>query len=237
MSISEPTPIRSFFFGKNCLIKRDLKDKSLINQSLNKSGIFPSCLLLLNQIHGSEVVVIDNRKKLYDGETPLPRADAIVTNLRSVAIGIITADCSPIIAFDRKNFIIAAIHAGWKGAKLGVVENTIASMRSLGAQDIEVLIGPTIQQHSYEVSKDFLDEFLIEDLSNSNFFIDSAVNGKFLFDLPSYVVKKLKMSGVKTINNSCMDTYSNPQDFFSFRRSNHLNEEDCGRNVSIVMIE
>jgi len=192
-------------------------------------------VLFVNQIHSSEVFVVDSLEKIY-GDQNLPKADALVTNLKNIVIGVVTADCAPILLFDEEKNIISAIHAGWRGAKSGVILSTVDEIKKLGAQNIQAVIGPMIQQKSYQVSQEFLDDFLIEDLTNKNFFKEGTSSDKYQFDLPSYVEKKLCEAGVEKIKNLKIDTYENGKDFFSFRRSTHLGEKDCGRNVSVIEI-
>ncbi len=222
------------FFGKDCIIDRPLANRGDLTRALSEKN-FPTKTLFVNQIHGSEVVVVDKSEKIY-GDQDLPKADAIVTNLPNISIGIITADCSPILFFDEEKNIIAAAHAGWRGAKSGVIVATVAEMKKLGAKNIKALIGPMIQQKSYQISQEFLDDFLSEDATNKKFFVNGVSPDKYQFDLPAYVEKKLRESGVLEIKNLGVDTYENEKDFFSFRRSTHLGEKDCGRNVSVIAI-
>ncbi len=223
------------FFGRELKINRDLEDRKNLAENLKIQGFANNEVLFLNQIHSNQVVVIDSKDKIY-GSQNLPKADAIVTNLANVNIGVISADCTPILMFDDENKIIAAAHAGWRSAKGGVVENTVLAMRNLGAKNISAILGPTIQQDSYEVSKEFLDEFLLENLDNKKFFKSGLAPEKYLFDLPGYVEEKLINLGVKNIKNDKIDTYQNSEKYFSFRRSTHLKEADCGRNVSVITI-
>ncbi|MBP7710079.1 MAG: peptidoglycan editing factor PgeF [Rickettsiales bacterium] len=227
--------IKFHFFGKDCLIDRALANRADLELGLVKKNISAAYILMLNQVHGKEVVVIDSAEKIY-GTQGLPKADAIVTNLTNVVLGLFTADCAPILFFDEEKKIIAAAHAGWRGARLGVVESTIAAMRKLGATNIKAKIGPMIAQKSYEVSQDFFDDFLSEDLANKSFFLNGAKPDKHLFNLPSYIAKKLRSSGVEKIEISEIDTYESEEEFFSFRRSGHRGESDCGRNVSIIAL-
>lgn len=227
--------IKTHFFGKDCLIKRDLKDRNMLEAKLADAGFAHNNILLLNQVHGNEVIVIDDVKKIY-GNQDLPKLDAIVTNLKNITIGIITADCCPILFFDEEKNIIGAAHAGWQGAKKGVIKSTIDAMKKLGAKNIKAKIGPMIQQDSYQVSQEFYDDFLSEDLMNKEFFINDAEASKYKFDLSSYVEKKIKLEGITAIENPRIDTYKNEATLFSFRRSTHKKEEDCGRNVSVTVI-
>lgn len=227
--------IKFHFFGKDCLIDRVLADRSGLELALAQKNIPNTHILMLNQVHGSEVVVVDSAEKIY-GNQCLPKADAIITNLPNVVIGLFTADCAPILFWDTEKNIIAAAHAGWPGAKLGVIQETVIAMKKLGAENISAIIGPMIHQKSYEVSQDFFEEFLHEDVGNKIFFKSGAKPNKHMFDLPAYVEKKLRKAGVEKIENRKIDTYENEQDFFSFRRSTHRNEKDCGRNVSVIAI-
>lgn len=227
--------IKSYFFGKNCLIDRTLANRDDLDLALKQQNIFVTNTLLLNQVHGAEVVIIDRPEKIY-GNQNLPKADAIVTNLPNIAIGLFTADCAPILFCDEDKNIIAAAHAGWPGAKLGVIQSAVDAMKKLGAENIKAQIGPMIEQSSYEISQEFFDEFLAEDPKNKIFFINGVKPGKYLFDLPGYVEKKLREAGIKKIENLKIDTYKNEKDFFSFRRSTHQNQKDCGRNISIITI-
>ncbi len=226
--------IKYHFFGKNCIIDRQLKNRADLTRALSEKK-FPTKVLFVNQIHSSEVLVVDCAEKIH-GEQSLPKADAIVTNLPNISIGIITADCSPILFFDEEKNIVAAVHAGWRGAKLGVISSTIVAMKKLGAKNIKAVIGPMIAQKSYQISQEFFDDFLSESATNKEFFVNGASADKYQFDLPAYVEKKLREAEIFEIENLGIDTYENEKDFFSFRRSTHLGEKDCGRNVSVIAI-
>ena len=222
------------FFGKNCHIDKELKDRENLNQKLQELDINPSHLLFLNQIHGNHVITISNPQQIY-GTQNLPKADGIVTNQKNIAIGIITADCVPVVFWDSSTNIIGACHAGWRGAKSGIIHNTVSAMKSLGASEIRASIGPAIQQYSYEVSQDFLDDFLNENITNKKFFRVSKNADKWLFDLPNYVFEKISNSGVEEIDNCEIDTYTNSEKYFSYRRSTHAKDDAMGRNISIII--
>jgi len=226
--------IKYNFFGKDCIIDRSLANRAGLTLALIEKN-FLTKVLFVNQIHGSEVVVVDAVEKIH-GDQDLPKADAIVTNLPNILIGVITADCAPILFCDEEENIIAAAHAGWRGAKMGVIAATVAEMKKLGAKNIKAIIGPMIQQRSYQVSQEFLDDFLAEDEGNKKFFVNGVSVDKYQFDLPGYVVKKLCEAGIEKIENLGVDTYENEEEFFSFRRSAHRFEKDCGRNVSVIGI-
>ena len=223
------------FFGKDCIIDRELRNRADLERALYDKGFHSRANLFLNQVHGAEVVTVDSEDKIY-GNQGLPRADAIVSNLKNVTIGIITADCSPLLFFDEEKNIIGAAHAGWRGAKMGVIASTVMQMKKLGAENISAIIGPMIQQQSYEVSQEFFDDFIAEDIGNIKFFKDGEQPQKYWFDLNAYVEKKLREAGIINIKNVQIDTYANEKEFFSFRRSTHRGEKDCGRNVSVICV-
>ncbi len=227
--------IKYHFFGKDCIIDRALLKREDLLKSLDNKGFKCDKLLFVNQIHSSEVVIVDEKNKLYDMHN-LPKADAIVTNLKNIAIAVFTADCAPVFLFDKNKVVIAALHAGWRGAKSGIVKQTIGAMKNLGAENIKAIIGPMIQQNSYEISQEYFDDFILEKESNKKFFKEKPEQGLYLFDLPAYVMEKLQEEKILEIENSAIDTYKNEESFFSFRRSVHRQEKDCGRNVSVILI-
>jgi hypothetical protein len=227
--------IKTNFFGKECIVDRGLKNLDNLAYNLKVQRFNFQNILMLNQVHGKEVVVIDNKNKIYS-DLERPKADGIVSNLKEVVLGIVTADCSPILFFDDEEKIIGACHAGWRGAKLGVIEQTIKEMRLLGAKNISAKIGPMIQQQSYEISLEFYDDFIEENIDNKKYFMTIGNSSKMLFNLCKYVEDKLARNEILSIENSAIDTYSNEQNYFSYRRSNHQNQADCGRNISVIAI-
>ncbi len=227
--------IKFHFFGKDCLIDRALKNRDEFEVALQKISFPTQKTLFLNQVHSNEVILIDGVEKIY-GDQNLPKADAIVTNLKNIALAIVTADCAPVLLFDEKAKIIAAAHAGWRGAKSGILQNTVLAMKRLGATEIKAFIGPMIQQDSYEVSQEFFADFVAENATNEKYFLSGKKAEKYLFDLPFYVEEILQKIGVQAFN-SRIDTYEREENFFSFRRSTHRNEKDCGRNISVIIID
>jgi len=198
-------------------------------------GAEPRRFLTLYQVHSPEVVV---------AETPWPaqerpRADAIVTRMRSLAIGVTTADCGPILFADPKAHVIGAAHAGWRGALSGVIEATVLAMERLGAArgDIRAAIGPMIRQANYEVGADLIDRFAAEDHASSRFFAPAARDGHALFDLSGYVALRLARAGIGHVEDLGLCTYADPERFFSFRRTTHRAEPDYGRHVNAIMLE
>jgi YfiH family protein len=228
--------IKFHFFGKDCIVDRAIVDRKDLKRALLEKGFEFDVIQFVNQVHGADVITIDAHSKIH-GDQNLPKADAIVTTLEKVVIGVFTADCAPIFLYDEEKKIVAVIHAGWKGAKNGVIKSTIAEMKKLGAKNIIALIGPMIQQKSYEVSQEFLDDFTSENVGNKIFFVDGKKAGKYMFDLPSYLEKELRKENVSEIKNSGIDTYENEKEFFSYRRSTHRGEADCGRNISVIALE
>lgn len=164
-----------------------------------------------------------------------PHADALVTDRPGVLLGILTADCAPILLADREAGVVGAAHAGWRGALTGVGEATVAAMEQLGArrERIAAAIGPCIAARHYEVDRDFralLTGYVPE---NERFFSEGPA-GKPQFDLEAYVAARLAAAGVKTIETMGLDTYALPERYFSYRRATHQGEPDYGRQVSLI---
>jgi len=164
-----------------------------------------------------------------------PHADAIVTDRPGLALGILTADCAPVLFADREAGVIGAAHAGWKGAIGGVTDTTIAAMEALGArrERIAAAIGPCIARASYEVDQGFFGRFAEADPANERFFADGKA-GHFQFDLEAYVAHRLAEAGIRTVETMGLDTYANEGRFYSFRRATHRGEPDYGRQISII---
>jgi purine-nucleoside/S-methyl-5'-thioadenosine phosphorylase / adenosine deaminase len=197
-------------------------------------GVLPSRFLSPWQIHSRDAVVVSTS---WEGPSR-PRADAIVTRAEGLAIGITAADCGPILFVDPNARVVAAAHAGWKGALTGIVESTVDTMEKLGAErtGIVAAIGPLIRQHSYEVGGEFVERFIEADAENSLFFIPSAREGHAMFDLAGFIRMRLQGAGVLMIDDLGVDTYSDER-FYSYRRSVHRNEPDYGRHVHAIALE
>ena len=191
-------------------------------------GIAPALLLGLKQVHGTEVVTVTTPWAIGAG----PEADALVTNRPGLALGVITADCAPILLSDPTGAIIGAAHAGWRGAFLGVLEATVAAMRALGAPHIRAAIGPCIHQASYEVSADLRTPIVEDDATAARFFIPGRPE-RWQFDLPGYCAARLKAAGVATdiLPN---DTCAQEQTFFSYRRKTLRHEAATGHQISVI---
>jgi YfiH family protein len=166
-----------------------------------------------------------------------PRADAVVTAVPGLAIGVSIADCCPILFADSASGVIGAAHAGWKGALSGIVEATLAAMRRLGAKPESTMaaIGVCIRQPSYEVGEDFFERFVAEGADNGRFF-ERPRGGKPHFDLPGFVAARLRNAGVSRIEDLGLDTYADEARFFSYRRMTHRGEPDYGRHVAAIAL-
>jgi hypothetical protein len=151
---------------------------------------------------------------------------------------VLTADCTPVLFCDAAAAVIGAAHAGWRGAKDGVIESVIREMENLGArrERISAAIGPAISQAAYEVGEDFRERFLAEDVSNAAFFMYSGRNDKPHFDLPGYCQKRLTLAGIESIEQMGLCTYGDESLFYSYRRSIHRGEADYGRQISAIVI-
>jgi len=190
-------------------------------------------LATVHQVHSTEVVVAGAPWP----QDERPRADAMVTDTPNLLLGILTADCAPVLFADHRAVVVGAAHAGWRGAFGGVTDATIEAMERLGArrEHIHAAVGPCIAQPSYEVDDAFRVRFLDSDPDNGRFFIAGAA-GKPHFDLEAYVVHRLIAAGIEEVEALNLDTYSDPDRFFSFRRATHRAEADYGRQLSAIAI-
>lgn len=188
-----------------------------------------------HQIHSAEAVAVDKAWAPGKG----PKADAVVTDRPGLAVGVGTADCGPVLFADRDAGIVAAAHAGWKGALTGIVEATLDKMEYLGADRTRIvaILGPTISGRSYEVGPEFRDRFVRSDPKNEAFFSPSARAGHLLFDLPSYIVLRLRNAGVSHAEKLDHCTYEDERRFYSYRRATHRSEPDYGRLLSAIVLD
>jgi hypothetical protein len=198
-------------------------------------GLDEPDLLTLHQIHSAEVLTVAQDRWTSPGA---PRADGLVTDRPGVALGVMAADCAPVLLADGQARVIGAAHAGWKGALTGVVEATIAAMEKLGArrERLNVVIGPCIGRDSYEVGPEFPAPFLAQDEANRAFFKPSPRAGHFIFDLAGYLVQRIAKVGV-TATATRHDTLGAPEDFFSYRRNTLDGIRDYGRGLSAIALE
>lgn len=192
-------------------------------------------LVSLSQIHSAIVHALP-RGSAEDGRRL--EGDGMVTDTPGIALGILTADCTPVLFSDPVAKVIGAAHAGWKGALGGILEATLDAMERLGAsrERIRAAIGPTISQGNYEVGWDFRDRFLELGLRNRRFFVPSDKEGHYRFDLPGYVAHRLAQAGIGGAENLGVCTYPRENGFFSFRRTTHAGEPDYGRQVSAIVL-
>jgi purine-nucleoside/S-methyl-5'-thioadenosine phosphorylase / adenosine deaminase len=197
-------------------------------------GVAPERLITAYQIHSPDVVVAeqpwtrDNR----------PRADAIVTRVAGLAVGVSTADCAPLLFADAEAGVVGAAHAGWRGALAGVLEATVAAMEKLGAKRgrIAAALGPAIRQPNYEVGPEFVTRFLAADAGNERFFTPSQREGHALFDLAGYIAARAARARLADFEDLKLCTFAEPQRFFSYRRMTKAGETDYGRHVNAIAL-
>ena len=190
-------------------------------------------LVTVHQVHSGDAVYADNAWPLAER----PHMDAMVTDKPGLLLGILTADCAPVLLADSEAGVIGAAHAGWRGALGGVTDSVITAMERLGAkrERIAAAVGPCITQPSYEVDERFRERFMAADNANERYF-SAAASAKPHFDLPGYVRDRLDCAGVGSVESLMLDTYSDPDRFFSFRRATHRGEGDYGRQLSAIAL-
>jgi YfiH family protein len=202
-------------------------------RALSRLGPGAAAIVTAYQVHGFEVAVVE--RPWAHGAAP--RADALVTRTPGVALGILTADCAPVLLADAEARVAGAAHAGWRGALGGVVEAAVDAMERLGARRTSIVaaIGPTIGRASYEVGPEFRQAFLHQSAGNDVFF-DATSNGKFRFDLGSYVERRLAATGIGTVGRIAADTCAEGDRFFSWRRTSLEGGRDYGRALSVIAL-
>ena len=190
-------------------------------------------IILLNQIHSNKFHYIEKNSKLNNSKF---EGDTLITNMRNIPIAVLTADCAPLLMHDESNKMIAAIHAGWKGAYKGIVKKVVKFMIKKGcsSKDIIAAIGPCISTNNYEIKEDFKKKFINKDKKNILFF--KRIKKKNYFNLNKYIHCQLESLNIKKIDIINKDTFNAKNNFFSARRSISRNENDYGRNISIIMI-
>ena len=204
------------------------------NRRLAVEAVAPGAeLVTVHQVHSP--IAIPVSVPFPDGARP--RADAMVTDRPGLALGILTADCTPVLFADRGAGVVGAAHAGWKGALGGVIAATVEAMEALGASsdNIAAAVGPTIARKSYEVDDGFFRRFADADRENERFF-SGGTDGHHQFDLEGYVASRLAEAGVTRIEALGLDTYSNADLFYSYRRATHRGEPDYGRQISLIAL-
>lgn len=222
------------FAGLNCGAgSTDQADIVAINRAraAEAMGVDVSHLVTLHQVHSPLCITVDAPLSIR------PEADALATATPGLALAILTADCQPVLFADAEAGVIGAAHAGWRGAKEGVLEATLDAMETLGARrnQIHAVIGPTISQAAYEVGPEFFEAFTDDDPETRRFFANG--NGdRMLFNLPGYGLWRLRAAGVGLAEWTGHCTYRDPERFFSFRRTTHAGEADYGRLISIIRL-
>jgi polyphenol oxidase len=202
------------------------------NRDLARDAVLPgAALVTVHQVHSPDVVTVEAP---FPGDRP--RADAMVTRIPGLLLGILTADCAPVLFADAAAGVVGAAHAGWKGAIGGVTDATIAAMETLGADRTRIVaaIGPCIARASYEVDTGFADRFCAADPANERFFAEGRRPEHFQFDLEGYVAARLAAAGIGRVEALGLDTYADDTRFFSYRRATHRGEPDYGRQISLI---
>jgi len=222
------------FKGLNCGPgSSDLSEIVAINRARVAAAlaVAPDHLLTTHQVHSATVLT------LTEPFVTRPRADGMVTNVPGLALGVLTADCQPVLFADAGAGVIGAAHAGWRGTKDGVLEATVAAMTALGARpaSIVAIIGPTISQAAYEVGPEFFEAFTADDPANARFFA-AGPGDRMRFDLPEYGLHRLRAAGVGRAEWTLHCTYHEPERFYSFRRTTHAKEADYGRLISAIRL-
>ena len=227
---------KGIYNSLNCGINsKDNKENVIQNINIvsKKLNCEKKPIVALNQNHGNKVVCFNNQEDVKNKII----GDAIVTTLKNVGISVLTADCVPILFYNPKKKIVGCVHAGWKGALDGIIENTVDKFLELNSntRDLVAAIGPCINHQRYEVGHDFYKKFVAQSKNNGRFFIISN-DKKYLFNIRNYIDAKLIGLGIKNIDHINMDTFSNKKNFFSYRRSKKDDEKDYGRCISVIIM-
>lgn len=188
-------------------------------------------LLIMNQVHGNDVIFVDNIDLKQQ-----PQADASITTRKKVALGVLTADCVPVLFASDNGMVIGAAHCGWKSAKLNIITNVRKMMENKGANKIKAIIGPAIAQKSYEVDAKYYHDFVSEGDDIKELFQPSRRENHFMFDLIGFVIKKLQKENIELVHNMEEDTYSMPEKYPSYRRSFHDGEQYSQNILSTIII-
>ena len=186
------------------------------------------------QVHSDEAVIV-TKPWAYDER---PKVDGMVTNVAGLILGSLTADCGPVLFADKGAGVIGCAHAGWKGALAGVTDATVLKMETLGAtrKNIMAGLGPMISQAAYEVGPEFIQRFIDASAENKRFFADSVKKDHHMFDLPKYLITRMKAFGIGTVIDCGLCTYTREKDYFSYRRTTHAGENDYGRQIAAITL-
>ncbi len=241
--------IRHGFFGRNGGVSSGLfatlnagpgsgDDPAAVAENRRRAaaelGLAGPALLSVFQHHSRLVTTVAEPWSAADR----PRCDAMVTDRPGVGLGVLAADCGPVLLADPAAGVVGAAHAGWKGALAGVLAETVAAMERLGARPprMTAALGPCIRQPSYEVGPEFPARFLDRDADNARFFEPAGRAGHYRFDLAGYIVHRLEAAGVGTVDDTGLDTYADPGRLFSYRFNTHRGERRYGRNLSAICL-
>lgn len=202
------------------------------NRARAVAAVLPgAALVTVHQVHSPDVVTVAAPWP----DDARPKADALVTNRPGLLLGVLTADCAPVLLADAEAGVVGATHAGWKGALAGVTDATIAAMEALGArrERIAAAVGPCIAQASYEVDDAFEARFVVADTFNARFF-RMGREGHAWFDLEGYVAARLEADGIGKVERLSLDTYADESRFYSYRRATHRGEPGYGRQIALI---
>lgn len=228
---------KGIYEGLNCGLGSD-DDKGAVIENrarvASHLGVAKENLLTVHQIHSADVIHVTTPWRYEDA----PKGDAMVTTRSDVALGVLAADCTPVLFADNSARIIGAAHSGWKGAFTGVLEATIEAMVGLGAtrSNIIAAVGPCISREAYEVGPEFRQRFIDISPANDIWFTPSARDGHFMFDLTGYVAHRLNEANIGTVTRLDRCTYADEAKFFSYRRTTHRGDPDYGRQMSAIAL-
>ena len=216
--------------GSNDKNENVLRNLDIVSKQI---GCEKNSLITLNQTHSVKVLYFENE----DDVKNKIEADAIVCSIKNIGISILSADCAPILFYDPRKKLIGCAHSGWKGALNGIIKNTVKKFNDLGSKsnDIIAVIGPCIGKQSYEVKIDFLNKFVDQNKESAPFF-KKINNKKFTFDLRGFINKEIFNLNIKNVENIEMDTFSEKEYFYSYRRSCIKREKDYGRCISVILM-
>ena len=216
--------------GSNDDKENVFKNLKLVSDKINCNK---DSLITLNKKHTSQVIHFKNKKSVQNKLT----ADAIVSEVKNVGIGILSADCAPVLFYDPKKKIIGCAHSGWKGALNGIIKNTVEKFYELNSNnnDLIAVVGPCIGKKNYKVKEDFFNKFVSKENNNKEFF-EKIDNEKFLFNLRAFINKEILKSGIKNVENLELDTFSQKELFYSYRRARLNKENDYGRCISVILM-
>ena len=227
---------KGYYESLNCgLGSDDQRENVLKNLELvsKKIGCKKESLITLNQKHSDQVIYFKNERSVKNKLT----GDAMVSEVKNIGISILTADCAPVLFYDPNKKIIGCAHSGWKGALNGIIKNTVKKFNELNSNnnDLIAVVGPCINKDNYKVQIDFFKKFVDQDKINENFF-QKINDEQYNFDLRSFINKELTNLNIKKIENIEMDTFSQRELFYSYRRSRLNREQDYGRCISVILM-